>query len=105
MSPQTLTIPVGGTAILSMILSSAAPSGVPITPDRAAGGFVEALTVSLSSSDTRVASLQPTVQFYPDGSAITTVVVVVTGVAPGTAVLHASALPAIPDVTATVVVH
>ncbi len=104
-SPQTLTIPIGGYAILSMILSSAAPSGVPITPDRGAGGFVEALTVKLSSSAPHIAAVQPTVQFYPDGSSITTVVVVVNGLAPGTAVIHANALPAIPDVTATVIVQ
>ncbi|MBS1855798.1 MAG: hypothetical protein JST11_10560 [Acidobacteria bacterium] len=104
MLPQTLAIPAGGTGILSMMLSSAAPSGVPVTPDRAAGGFVEALTVQLSSSDSRIASVQPNVKFYPDGSSVTTVVVVVTGVASGTAIIHASALPAVPDATATVIV-
>ena len=104
-APQTLTIPVGGTQLLSLILSSAAPSiGVPITPDRGANGFVEGLTVQLSSSDPRVATVQPTVQFYPDGSSITTVVVVVTGAGPGTAVIHAGAPPFIPDTTATVIV-
>jgi hypothetical protein len=104
MSPQTLAIPAGGTGIISMMLSSAAPSGVPVTPDRAAAGFVDALTVQLSSSDSRIASVQPNVKFYPDGSSVTTVVVVVTGVASGTAVIHASALPAVPDATATVMV-
>ena len=106
MSPATLVIPAGGTRLLALALSAAAPSiGSPITPDRGANGFVEGLTVQLSSSDSRVATLQPTVQFYPDGSSITTVVVVVTGAAPGTAVIHASALPFIPDVTATVIVQ
>jgi hypothetical protein len=106
MSPQTLTIPVGGTQILSMMLSSAAPSpGIPVTPDRGSQGFVPGLTLQLTSSDPKVATVQPTVQFYSDGSSITTVVVVVSGVGPGTAVIHASALPAIPDATATVVVH
>ena len=105
MSPQTLRIPVGGSQILSMILSAAAPSvGVPITPDRAAGGYVNGLTVSLSSSDSRIASVQPSVQFYPDGSSITTVVVVISGQATGTAIIHAGAPPFIPDVTATVIV-
>jgi hypothetical protein len=66
---------------------------------------VNGLTVQLSSSDSRVATVQPTVQFYPDGSSITTVVVVVTGAGPGTAVIHASASPFIPDVTATVIVQ
>ncbi len=105
LTPQTLIIPVGGTQVLSMILSTAAPAiGVPITPDRGADGFVNALTVQLSSSDTRVATVQPTVQFYPDGSSITTVVVVVTGAGPGTAVIHAGVPPFIPDTTATVIV-
>jgi hypothetical protein len=106
MSPATLVIPTGGIRLLGLALSAAAPSiGVPITPDRGATGFVEGLTVQLSSSNSGVATLQPTVQFYPDGSSITTVMVLVTGVAPGTAVIHASALPSIPDVTATVIVQ
>jgi hypothetical protein len=105
MSPATLRMPVGGTQTLAMILSAAAPSiGVPITPDRAAGGFVSGLTVQLSSSDPRVAAVQPTVQFYPDGSSITTVVVIISGVSTGTAVIHAGAPPFIPDVTAAVTV-
>lgn len=104
-APQTLIIPVAGTQLISLILSTAAPSvGVPITPDRGAGGFVEGLTVQLSSSDSRVATVQPAVQFYPDGSSITTVLVVVTGAGPGTAVIHAAAPPFIPDATATVIV-
>jgi hypothetical protein len=104
-APQSLNIPVGGSQLISLILSSSAPSiGVPITPDRGAGGFVEGLTVQLSSSDPRVATVQPTVQFYPDGSSITTVLVVVVGSGPGVAVIHASAPPFIPDATTTVIV-
>src|SRR5262249_7814120 len=69
MSPQALNIPVGGSQILSMLLSAAAPSiGVPVTPDRAADGYVEGLTVYLSSSNPSVASVQPSVNFYSDGS-------------------------------------
>jgi hypothetical protein len=106
MSPTTMVIPVGGTRLLALVLSAAAPSPYnPITPDRGATGFVNGLTVQLSSSDSRVAALQPTVQLYPDGSSVTTVMVVVTGAGPGTAVIHASALPFIPDVTATVTVQ
>jgi hypothetical protein len=106
MSPSTLVIPSGGTRLLALVLSAAAPSpDSPITPDRGAGGFVNGLTVQLSSSDPGVATLQPSTQFYPDGSSITTVVVVVTGVAPGTAIIHAGAPPSIPDVTATVIVQ
>jgi len=100
-----LVIPAGGTRLIALALSTAAPSIGPITPDRAAEGFVEGLTVNLSSSNSGVATLQPTVQFYPDGSSITTVMVSVRGLAPGTAVIHASALPSIPDVTATVIVQ
>jgi len=104
-SPQTLQIPVGGSQILALVLSAAAPSiGVPITPDRAANGFVSGMTVQLSSSNPSVATVQPTVQFYPDGSSITTVVVVINGVSTGTAVIHVGAPPFIPDTTATVVV-
>jgi hypothetical protein len=66
---------------------------------------VNGLTVQLSSSDSRVAALQPTVQFYPDGSSVTTVMVVVTGAGPGTAVIHASASPFVADVTAAVIVQ
>lgn len=104
-SPDTLVIPVGSTRLIALALSASAPSGGPITPDRGAGGFVNGLTVQLSSSNPGVANLQPTVQFYPDGSSITTVVVVVSGIAPGTAIIHANALPYIPDVTTTVIVQ
>jgi hypothetical protein len=106
MSPTTMVIPVGGMRLLALVLSAAAPSpNNPITPDRGANGFVNGLTVQLSSSDSRVATVQPAVQFYPDGSSVTTVVVVVTGAGSGTAVIHASALPSIPDITATVMVQ
>jgi len=105
MSPQNLQLPVGGSQVLALALSAAAPSiGVPVTPDRAANGFVNGLTVQLSSSNPAVAAVQPSVQFYSDGSSITTVVVVVTGITAGTAVIHAGAPPFIPDATATVVV-
>jgi hypothetical protein len=66
---------------------------------------VEALTVQLSSSNSSIASVQPSVLFYSDGSSITTVVVVVSGHAPGTAVIQASSLPAIPPAMATVIVQ
>jgi hypothetical protein len=105
LSPQTLTIASGGSQLLAIQLSAAAPSNVPITPDRGSSGFIDGLTVQLSSTNPAVAQVQPTVQFYPDGSSITTVVVVVHGISPGTAVIHANALPFIPDVTATIVVQ
>ena len=106
MSPSSLVIPAGGTRLLALILSAPAPSpDSPVTPDRGAGGFVNGLTVQLSSSNPGVATLQPSTQFYSDGSSVTTVVVVITGVAPGTAIIHAGAPPSIPDVTATVTVQ
>ncbi len=104
-SPQTLRMAVGSSQPIGMALSAAAPSiGVPITPDRAANGYVSGLTVQLSSSNTAVATVQPSVQFYPDGSSITTVVVLINAVGPGTAIIHAGAPPFIPDTTAAVVV-
>ena len=78
MSPTSLVIPSGGTRLLALVLSAPAPSpDSPVTPDRGAGGFVNGLTVQLSSSNPGVATLQPSTQFYSDGSSITTVVVVV----------------------------
>lgn len=104
-SPQTLRMAVGASQMLALALSAATPSlGVPITPDRAANGYVNGLVVQLSSSNTSVAAVQPTVHFYGDGSSITTVVVLVNALGPGTAVIHAGAPPFIPDTTATVVV-
>ena len=41
---------------------------------------------------------------YPDGSSFTTVVVLVRGIASGTAVIRASAPPFIPEITATITV-
>jgi hypothetical protein len=105
LSPSPLVIPVGTTRLLAIALSASAPSSVPITPNRGSQGFVPAITMQLSSSDPTVATLQPTVQFYPDGSSITTVVVVVSGVMPGAAVIHAGAAPFIPDTTVPVVVQ
>jgi hypothetical protein len=104
MIPTSISMNAGTSQLLSMALSSSAPSGVPITPDRGAGGFVQGITVQLTSSNPNVAGVQSSVQFYPDGSSITTVVVVITATAPGTAVIHASALPYIPDVSSTVTV-
>jgi hypothetical protein len=106
MSPQTLYITPGGMRLLSMILSAAAPSiDAPISGDRGKNGWVNGLEVQLTSSDPRIATLQPSVLFYPDGSQITTVVVVVSGLAPGTAVIRAVSPPYIPEAIATVIVQ
>ncbi|HJZ98084.1 MAG TPA: hypothetical protein VKE70_16355, partial [Candidatus Solibacter sp.] len=105
MSPQSFNIPVGGNRLLSMMLSAAAPSiGVPVTGDRAANGYVNGLTVQLWSSNPSVAWVQPSVNFYSDGSSVTTVVVVINGASPGTAQIHAGVPPYIPDVVANVTV-
>jgi hypothetical protein len=105
-TPQPLVIPAGSSRLVFLALSAPAPSvGVPVSPDRAANGYVDGLTVQLTSSNPQVASVQPSVHFYSDGSSITTIVVVVNGVSPGTAILHVSALPFIPDVTTTVIVQ
>ena len=45
-----------------------------------------------------------TVDLYPDGSSFTTVVVLVRGIASGTAIIRASAPPFIPEITATITV-
>jgi hypothetical protein len=106
MSPSTLIVPIGQSRLLAMVLSGAAPSiEVPITPDRAADGFVNGLTVQLSSSNPNVATVQSSVQFYPDGSSVTTVVVAINGMSPGTAQIHASAPLVIPDTVATIIVQ
>ena len=83
MSPSNLVVAAGGTQLLSLALSASAP-------------WVSGITVQLSSSNPAVA------QFYPDGSAFTTVVVVVHGLSPGTTVIHASAPPFIADTTVTI---
>jgi len=54
---------------------------------------VDGITLQLSSTNPSVATVQPTLQIYSDGSNFTTVVVLVSGVAPGTAVIHVNALP------------
>jgi hypothetical protein len=105
MSPTVMYISSGGAQLLAMTLTAAAPSNVPITGDRGRDGWVNGLEVQLSSSNPNVATLRPSVMFYPDGSQITSVVAVVSGLAPGTAVIHASAPPYIPDTTATVIVQ
>jgi hypothetical protein len=105
MSPTAIDMNAGETRLLALILSGAAPSSGPITPDRGTGGFVNGLTVQLTSSNPNVAWVQPSVQFYPDGSSVTTVIVVINSQSPGSATIHASALPFIPDVFATVTVH
>ena len=62
------------------------------------------MTIQLTSSNPNVVRVPPTVDLYPDGSEFTTVAIMVTGVAPGSAVIHAGAPPFIPEITAAVTV-
>jgi trimeric autotransporter adhesin len=86
-SPTSLSITGTQTQNLTLTLSGNAPAG--------------GLTVNLSSSNTAAATVPATVVF-PAGSK--TVPVPVTGVAQGSAVIHASNTPAIADTTANVTV-
>lgn len=97
-SPTSLSIAPGGTGRLFLALSNSAPWG----PDSAP--WTNGITVQLSSSNPNVARVQSSVDFYPDGSHFTTILVLVNGISPGTAVITASALPFIPAVSATVTV-
>ena len=85
---QGLTIVVGtGPQNLTLTLSNAAPAG--------------GVTINLSSSNTAAATVPSTVTFT---QGLSTVLVPVTAVAPGTTVIHASSLPNIADATANVTV-
>jgi hypothetical protein len=97
-SPASLTMQPGTMQKLLLALSDSAPWG----PDSAP--WTNGLTIQLASSNPNVAAVPPTVDFYPDGSSFTTVVVMVRAVGPGTAVIRASALPFIPEITASVTV-
>ncbi|MBV8818395.1 MAG: hypothetical protein JO022_08575 [Acidobacteriaceae bacterium] len=61
-----------------------------------------ALTVNLKSDNPAVATVPATVTFGPGA---TSAIVTITGVAPGTTVIHASALPNIADTTVTITVQ
>ncbi len=62
------------------------------------------LGVNLTSSNPTVAGIQSSVNFFPDGSAFTTVAINVSGLSPGTSIIRASGIN-IPEasITATVV--
>jgi len=83
-----LTMNPGTVQNLLLALNTSAPWG-------------DGLTVNLTSTNTAVATVQASINFYPDGSHITTVTIPVTAVAPGTALIKASGLN-IPEVTATI---
>ena len=84
--PGTVTILGGATQNLTLNLAAPAPT---------------ALNVNLSSSNTGVATVPPSVTFAANS---TSAIVPVTGVGGGSAVIHASAPPNIADATASVTV-
>jgi hypothetical protein len=85
-SPVSVTIPTSETEQLLLNLSAAASNDV---------------VVSLSSSNTTVASVPPTVTIKANSTSVTVPVI---GVHAGSAIIHASFLPGIADTTATVTV-
>ncbi len=84
-NPPTLTVTGTAPQNLTLNLSSPAPSG--------------GVTVNLSSSNTAVATVPTTVNV---AAGVSSVQVPVSGVSSGTATIHASSLPNLPDTTATV---
>jgi trimeric autotransporter adhesin len=86
-TPNTGTVGVTTTQNLTLTLSAPAPVG--------------GISINLSSYNRNVATTPPNVMF---AAGATTVAVPVTGIALGTAEIHASALPNIADVSATVTV-
>ncbi|HME05731.1 MAG TPA: S8 family serine peptidase [Bryobacteraceae bacterium] len=84
--PNNLTLSPGASQNLTLIL--AAPAAT-------------AMTVNLTSSNPAVATLPATATFPANATSVT---VRVTGIAGGSAVIHASALPAVPDTASTITV-
>lgn len=87
---QNVTVQQGSSGILLLALSASAP-------------WDDGLVVNLISGSPTVARVQTVINFYPDGSEFTTVVIPVTGLASGTSVIRASGIN-IPEVTTTVTV-
>jgi hypothetical protein len=85
--PATISISGTATQKVALTLSASAPAG--------------GLTVNLSSDNSSVATVPPTVNFGTGASSVT---VPVTGVSGGSTTIHASALPNVPDTTASVTV-
>jgi hypothetical protein len=84
-APASLTISGTATQNLTLNLSAPAPAG--------------GLTINLSSTNTAAATVPATVNFAANATSVS---VPVTGVASGSTTIHASALPNIPDTTASV---
>ena len=85
-SPNPLPISPGSNKRVTLLLSSPSPGGV---------------TVNLSADNPAIASLPSSVAFGPN---VTSVIINVNGLAQGSTLVHARALPFIPDSTCTVIV-
>ena len=85
-APNPVTIVPGSNKKVTLLLSSPTPNGV---------------TVNLSADNPAIASVPSSVSF---GANVTSLVVNVNGLAQGSTLIHANALPFIPDSTATVIV-
>ena len=104
-SQPSITVPAGSSQRVLLSLSSAAPPGT-TQAGRCEGPNAGncSVTVYLSSDNPSVAQVQSTISFFPDGSSQAINQLVINGISPGTAVIHAGASPYIPDTTLTVVV-
>jgi hypothetical protein len=89
-SLPNLTVAEGTTQNVTIVLSTVAPP---------AGFFAK-----LTSDNPAVAIVPGLVGFHPDGSSVSSSTIGVTGVGPGTTLVHASALPFIPDTAIPVTV-
>jgi hypothetical protein len=86
--PASVTVTTSMEERLTLTLSTPVPAG--------------GVTVNLSSDNPGVATVPPTVTIPANG---VSVIVPVTGVASGSTLIHANALPNVPDITASVTVQ
>ncbi|MDQ6704417.1 MAG: PKD domain-containing protein, partial [Acidobacteriota bacterium] len=104
-SPTSITFTSLGTQRVILALSASAPPGVTQagrcdSPDSGVCG----ITVSLSSDNQNVATVQPSVSYFPDGSSQAINQIPITAIGQGTTIIHAGAPPYIPDTTLIVTV-
>jgi hypothetical protein len=90
-SPASLTIPATGLSRVTLALSASAPWGT-------------GLTAQLTSSNPNVAIVSPSVNFYPDGSSVNAIAVMIQPMGPGTTTITASAPPFIAPTTIVITV-
>lgn len=101
--PTSITLSANSMQIVLLALASAAPPG-DTTQGRCSFGDLCAVTLNLSSDNPAVAQVQSSVNFFPDGSSQAIDAIPIIGIGPGTTVIHASALPYVPDATLIVTV-